>query len=694
MGIVTVSICVMCSLLLPVSASAGEPLDIDHFIDSIQRSVSGERARDYTLRLWQYEKWYTSPMQKKAAAEAVAIMRERSLDNAEIVNTPADGVTRYGSWTNPIGWDVGEATLEIVEPKNVPEKFRYLSNYHDNPTSLIGWSCPTPSDGIETELVLLEEANERGLRNIDARGKIILISSNTGGMKRHLNPSGAIGLVSDGIERHNSDFITANTWHNTWSDRPGGWMMNAGDSRNNFGFMISQKKGAYLRNLLKHGTKVVVRAKIDSRYYTDDVMPYVTGSVQGTGDDEVLIVGHMFEWGANDNSSGCASILEALGTIQELIDTDVLARPKRSIRAWMGHELYGSMAFSVNTLDRLRDHTIACVCCDTPTADYDASTTVPGLSRSLNACPSYTDALFPALARRYYRKYVPDRKVHVVPFRGGTDNFFCEPMIGVPTNSISMNSGGHLHHNSMDTIEKVDPRTLRDLTNFNAAYLYYMAQAGTDDVPFIARTAYEQCIASLLSKTNEMIAQISDHDNGASLGYLLMEGQKTIDYYAGLQKTALLRIERLADEDDRRDVRKYLEHYCDDIDDIRAREIKRFRDEVTVYARNSGFRTHKVVMDETDWTREAESIVPKRNVIGTLTFDGIPVDEWRVALGAARWWSPTSWAAASYWWCDGKRNLLEIQELMALEAGRPVRNFDLVEYYRFLEKFDMVDFVQ
>ena len=56
--------------------------------------------------------------------------------------------------------------------------------------------------------------------------------------------------------------------------------------------------------------------------------------------------------------------------------------------------------------------------------------------------------------------------------------------------------------------------------------------------------------------------------------------------------------------------------------------------------------------------------------------------------------TPTSWAAASYWWCDGDRNLLEIQELMALEAGRPVRNFDLVEYYRFLEKFDMVEFVQ
>ena len=111
MGTIPILICFLCSLLLPVSVNAGEPLDIDHIIDSIQRTVSGERARDFAMRLWQYEKWYTHPMQKKAADEALAIMRERSFDSAEIVNTPADGVTQYGTWTNPIGWDVSEATL-------------------------------------------------------------------------------------------------------------------------------------------------------------------------------------------------------------------------------------------------------------------------------------------------------------------------------------------------------------------------------------------------------------------------------------------------------------------------------------------------------------------------------------------------------------------------------------------------------
>ncbi len=59
-----------------------------------------------------------------------------------------------------------------------------------------------------------------------------------------------------------------------------------------------------------------------------------------------------------------------------------------------------------------------------------------------------------------------------------------------------------------------------------------------------------------------------------------------------------------------------------------------------------------------------------------------------------RWWSPRNWAASSYWWSDGTRDLNEIKELIELEAGRPVQNFDLINYFRFLEKHDIVEFVK
>ena len=88
-----------------------------------------------------------------------------------------------------------------------------------------------------------------------------------------------------------------------------------------------------------------------------------------------------------------------------------------------------------------------------------------------------------------------------------------------------------------------------------------------------------------------------------------------------------------------------------------------------------------------------KKLYPKRKTIGSPTLDGIPQDQWVEVKGSPRWWSTGNWAASSYWWCDGSRNLNEIKELVELEAGRPVRNFDLVNYYKFLEKYGFVEFV-
>ncbi len=673
-----------------------DTVDVDELLQVVQRSVSGNRARDYTMRLWQYDKWSTLPMWKKTAREVQTIMRERGYDEAEIVETPANGVTQYGTWTNPIGWDVRQATLEVIEPANLPDEYRYLCNYLASPTSLNNYSCPTPPEGIETELVLLESSNSEELSKLNARGKIILVSSNSRGMKKYLDAHGVLGIVSDEIEGDNRDFITANQWLNGWSDFHGGWQMNASDSRNNFGFSISQKKGNYLRNLLKQGKTIKVRAKIDSRYFTDDTLPYVTGCVRGSGSEgeEVLIVGHIYEWGANDNCSGTAAILESVGTLNDLIVSGVLPRPKRTIRVWMGFELYGSMAFTIHNLERLRSKTIASVCCDTPVENYDLSSTAFSIAMNFNACPSFTDAVFPEIVGRYYSRYAPDKLWETRPFASGLDNFFGEPMIGVPLNSVSMNKGSHLHHNSMDTIEKVDPRTLCELSILNALYLYYMADAGFNDVPWFSSLTFDRGVNVILQKSKEMKERMLKADNGEALGEILADGTNVINYYTDLQKKALDSIERIVPEDEKTATRKYLSKYKDSLDDFGKLMVKQFGETVKEKARTGSFKIVRYVKEEGDWEHEAATIIPKRTKVGTLTLEGIPFEEWREVRSSPRWWSATNWATASYWWCDGERNLNQIKELLELEAGIPVRNFDLINFYRFLEKFGLAEFVK
>ncbi|MHB9027602.1 MAG: M28 family peptidase [Candidatus Latescibacterota bacterium] len=685
-------IAVSCFIFFPVMPAGAQTPDIGRIFNAIQSEVSGNRGRDYVMRLWLHEKWSTLPGWQRAIREAQTIMKERGFDEAIIEEVPADGKTKSGAWTNPVGWDVKQATLEVIEP-DVPDEFRYLCNYLDSPTSLNCWSGPTPPEGIETELALWEGSDAAELAKLNARGKIVLTGVGTRGYKRYLDPNGILGFVGDQIEELNVDFTTENQWLNCWSDLPGGWWLTSYDSHKNFGFSISQKKANYLRNLLRRGTKVRVRAKIDSRIYTNDTLPYVVGLVKGTGPEEVFITAHMNEWGANDDAAGCSSILEAVGTLNDLIRSGKLPRPRRSIRVHLGAEMYGSLPYVQKHPDRFK-RTVAAVCCDTATPDWDEATTQIGLYMNPNVCPSYTDAVYPEIVRQYLARNAPHRTLNIEPFSMGTDTYFCEPMIGAPTNWIYLSAGAHLHHNSMDTIEKVDPRTLRHLSFINAAYLYYFANAGHEDVPWIANLTFGRGVDVIREKARGMNEKVMNARDGAELGKALAEGTEVIQYYTGLQQEAVAGIERLADDPQKAKARAALAPFQQSLAEVGATASKQLRALAEGRVKNESLKLSMPVRQETAWDREAATLVPKRFHFATLFLEEVPVSEWREVRSSPHWWGATNWASASFWWVDGKRNLKEIKRLCELEAGRPIEGFDLINYYKFLEKFKYAEFVR
>jgi hypothetical protein len=446
---------------------------------------------------------------------------------------------------------------------------------------------------------------------------------------------------------------------------------------------------------MRQGKKITVRAKIGSRYYADGELPYVVGLVKGSGPEgqEVLVTGHLNEWGANDNSAGVAAILEAAGTLNDLIRSGKLPRPRRSIRVLLGGEMYGSLPYVAKNLEHLRDKTVAAVCVDTTAEDYDLATTSLSVSLNPNVCPTFADALFPEIVRRYYALYNPERRWSTLPFSMGTDTYFCEPMIGVPTNWVYMSAGGHLHHNSMDTIEKVDPRSLRELGFINAAYHNTVANAGLQEAPFIAGLTFSRGIGVMAEKAREMSGRIMGAGDAASLGKALAEGQEAVRYATGLQQAAVASIERLVPAEGRDRVRESLAAYkaqLGNAGDVLARQC---RDTAEDRAKALSVKIVLPVNQAGAWEREAASLIPRRFQPGTLFLEEIPPAEWREIESSPHWWAADNWASASYWWVDGRRNLNEIKRLCELEAGRPIEGFDLINYYRFLEKFKYVEFV-
>jgi hypothetical protein len=676
-------------MTIPAGQSvAADPGDI---LKSLTGEVSGDRARDYTMRIWRYDRWSTLPMWKRSAAEACAIMRERGFDEAEVVETPADGVTKYADWTNPIGWDVRQATLEVVEPSGLPDEYRFLCDYLANPTSLTFFSCPTPPEGVVAELVVLDRPDPKRMEALDVRGKIILSASAGGGMKPLLERYGALGVVGDSPV---GEYENENRWLNTWSSQPGGWLMTSSDPRTTFCFSLSAKKGAYLRGLLAQGKTVKVCARIDSRYYTDDIFPYVTGCIRGSGSEgeEVLAGGHLFEWGANDNATGCAVMLESMGVLNDLIRSGALPRPRRTIRVWMGQEMYGSLAFAERHPDRLRK-TIAALCLDTPAPDYGAISSTVKIHMNPDVCPAYTDALYPELFRRYYASIRSNKVVLIAPFEGGTDTYFAESIIGAPTTFVYMENGTMLHHNSRDTMDKVDARSLRDLCMFTALALYYTANAGYEDVSLITPLTFDRGAEVIHGKAREMRSRIAGAKTGEEFGDLLAQGTRVIEYYTALQVRALRSILRIVPPENRIAADRDLSLSIRDMEELGKLLAGQFAATVREKAKATSVRPVKPVKKENPRDIEMVSLYPRATTIGPLTLEGIPPEEWRNLTGSPKWWSPRNWAGASYWWCDGSRNLQEIKEAVEMEAGAGT-NFDFVAYYRFLEKHGLVEFVQ
>ena len=117
---------------------------------AVAEALSGETARDFAARLWEHACWNSFDRMRQTADEAAAIMREIGLEDVEVIEFPADGVTHHGGWVMPQAWDVEEATLEVVEPA-IDEPL--LARYTACPQSLMMYSAPTPAGGLVAEVV-------------------------------------------------------------------------------------------------------------------------------------------------------------------------------------------------------------------------------------------------------------------------------------------------------------------------------------------------------------------------------------------------------------------------------------------------------------------------------------------------------------------------------------------------------------
>jgi len=664
-------------------AGPASSASLDQLVDKISSEVRTDELMTVMRQTWETDRWFTFPKFEETARNLSQTMENAGLRQIEIVNPLADGKTQFGYWTMPLAWDAKQARLEIIDPQPDP-KFRVLADFQQTPTSLGMWSGPTPPGGLTAEVVDVADAGGEAIAKMDLRGKLALTSKNPAGLKWALVKAGAAGAINAFTE--NEDLEDDRQWINAWGD--GGWAFTK-TSTALLGFSITPRQSAYLRSLLKDHEKVVVRAVVNSIYYAGKY-PYVMGVVAGSDEDgeEVLTLGHMAEQGANDNATGVAAMVEALAVIHRLIEDGKLPRPKRTIRMIVLGELYGTMHYITQNPERMK-RTVGAMCLDTPAGPYELAGTEYTFHMNPDVARSYTDSLIVRVAGSYFDRKKPQRAWHWGPYMTGTDNFLGEPEIGIPTAWPYSGSGVHSHHNSADTADTVDERSLKDLAVVTAAYLYTLAAAGEEDAIWLADVGLTRGYKGVLDSYESAFKELSKAATKDEIAEKLDGGLRLIEYQAERERQAIESVERLAPADRKAAVRQAAALLAARLKDFSDEQHERLR--VAAERHAGGLQLSGVVAPARradSRLAEATSIVVRRKRPGTITFDDLPVAE-REGYPAAAWWGPP---VSALFWCDGKRNLAEVIELTELEMGPT--DFDFVGYFRFLEKKGYVEFVK
>ena len=439
-----------------------------------------------------------------------------------------------------------------------------------------------------------------------------------------------------------------------------------------------------LRKLLAERGVVRVKATVDSRYYSGQY-PYITGVIRGTGSEEVLTLGHSFEQGAQDNATGVAAMLESLATLNRLIRSGKLPQPKRSIRLLTMGELYGSMYYIEMHSDRIH-RTVAALCMDTPAASYDLAGTEYTFYMNPHAAKSYTDAFILRLAQEYFPEV--HRPWHEHEAMSGTDTYLSEPMINIPTVWAYSGSGVQTHHNSEDTPDRVDPRSLRDVATVNAAYLYSLANAGEPEAMWLAELSQTRGYEQILKSAAPFLEDGATAGDSQELGRLLQDAVNHVNYYVDRETQAVLSVLRLVPESDRKDAAASLAPMIEGLHRFGEEQIGRVRLAIDRRARELGLQAPVQPIAAPDTLRDkAVGIVVKRKRFGTLPLDDLPTDQ-REGYPSGAW---DSIPITALYWCDGHRNLAEVIHLTRMELGPT--DFDFIGYFRFLRKHGYVEFL-
>lgn len=331
----------LATLLLTEGAVAAQATLIDDAtVTALASELSGDTARRNLDVISGSHRMRASQGFEAAAQFVAERLRDYGLEDIEVLRFAADGRTMFGTQKARPAWDVDAAELWELRAENGRwTRAVRVADWSSTPLSL---AQDSESGEVTAPLVDVGSgSDERDYAGKDVRGKLVLVSSQPEDVQAlAVDRHGAAGIVSYAQNQRTA-------W---WGDDASLLRWGHLDSfarTPTFAFMVTPQQARAWQARLAGDEPVQLQAHVQARRH-EGHYEIVTARIRGAdprlADEEIAFSCHLDHPhpGANDNASGCATILEVARTYAKLIRDGRLARPARSMRFIWPPEIEGT----------------------------------------------------------------------------------------------------------------------------------------------------------------------------------------------------------------------------------------------------------------------------------------------------------------------------------------------------------------
>ena len=318
------------------------PLLPEKDVAALAQELSGEAAKRNLEGITRFHRQRGSKGFHSAAELVAERARAYGLSDVAILEFPADGKIFYGTQRSRPAWDAEIGELwELHKEESGWHPAVKLASYEAEPITL---AEDSEGSDVTAELVDVGEGTKEGdYAGKDVKGKIVLAAAQPGAVQDlAVGKFGAAGIVSYAQNQKTA-------WWGEDENLIRWGHLNTFSANKTFGFMVSLKTGRALRVRLARGEGVLLHAVVKAGQHPG-AYEVVTATIPGADpklkDEEIAFSCHLDHQrpGANDNASGCVTILEVARTLQKLINEGKLVRPARTIRFIWPPEIEGTLA--------------------------------------------------------------------------------------------------------------------------------------------------------------------------------------------------------------------------------------------------------------------------------------------------------------------------------------------------------------